>query len=403
MKHTAAVVAIVLALTVGSPLRASVCAQQLPYCTSGVGQINLNPADNAANFLVNNAINYWSSSCGQYGSEMPAMAVGSGDITFDVYYVNGRSTLSSSPEACGVTNLYVVNGSVTGGRVIVWSQDANGDQCQDPALILDHELGHVYGLADVYDSACSGNVMYAAVQNAFLASDTCDVLQRVWDTPWEAQRDTACTTTCRGACYEGLCSTDECFQYPDGSYSESCYSPIIIDVAGDGFHLTSAANGVRFDLNSDGTPESLSWTKDGGDAFLCLDRNRNGRIDKGSELFGNYTVLTNGMLAHNGFAALAEYDGAALGGNENGWIDAADAVWPLLMVWHDDNHDGESQEGELDTLAAAGISKISVEYTSAARVDDFGNAFRYKGKCVLTKNGKEHTRDIYDVFFVPLR
>ena len=67
-------------------------------------------------------------------------------------------------------------------------------------------------------------------------------------------------------------------------------SPIIVDTARDGYRLTSVANGVYFDVNADGTPERTAWTRrDSDDAFLAMDRNGNGRIDDGTELFGNYT------------------------------------------------------------------------------------------------------------------
>ena len=125
--------------------------------------------------------------------------------------------------------------------------------------------------------------------------------------------------------------------------------PVTLDLNGDGINLTSYLNGAQFDITGSGTKVNTAFVT-GGDAFLALDRNGNGSIDSGKELFGDQ----NG--AKNGYEELRKLDS-----NGDGVINALDKDFDKLTLFKD-NGNGVTEKGELVSLADAGITEISLAY-----------------------------------------
>lgn len=186
-----------------------------------------------------------------------------------------------------------------------------------------------------------------------------------------------------------------------------CYlTPIIIDTSATSLRLTSSVLGVYFQFSPTGQKIRVAWTEagDDGDAFLVLDRNDNGLIDDGTELFGNLTPQPTSEDP-NGFLALAVFDKQNNGGNGDGVIDHKDVVFSRLRLWVDANHDGISQAQELHNLPELGVFSLSLSYRASSREDRFGNMFRYRAMINPSINRQEPKdgRWAYDVYLLRAR
>ena len=144
--------------------------------------------------------------------------------------------------------------------------------------------------------------------------------------------------------------------------------PLALDLDGDGIETRGADGQVVFDHNGDGVKTGTGWLRP-DDGWLVLDRNSNGTIDNGGELFGVDTVKADGTKATDGFDALSDLDS-----NDDGVFDAKDTRFADVRVWRDLNQDGVSQSSELSTLAANNIRSISLNKTSTTIHLGNGNA-----------------------------
>ena len=177
---------------------------------------------------------------------------------------------------------------------------------------------------------------------------------------------------------------------------ENCahVSPLILDLNGDGVE----AGGVAyFDHEGDGFAEASRWA-DEDDGVLVWDRNGDGVINDGSELFGNNTYIgaDGDTKAAHGFAALADLDS-----NADGVVDENDDNFADLRVmrWTDANDNGIKESGEerLETLSAVGVQSLNTSFVNSDKVDESGNEHRQVGSFTKTDGT---TAEMTDVWFV---
>jgi len=166
-------------------------------------------------------------------------------------------------------------------------------------------------------------------------------------------------------------------------------------LAATGFSGTDALHGVSFDIKGDGNPLKLAWTvASSKNGWLVLDRNGNGKVDNGQEMFGNYTPQPQ-CSDPNGFLALKEYDKLENSGNGDGVIDSRDAVYNGLRIWIDANHNGMSEPSELFKLPDVGLSSLSLDFKASGKRDRYGNRYRFWAKVNGNADVGKYAWDVY--------
>ena len=150
------------------------------------------------------------------------------------------------------------------------------------------------------------------------------------------------------------------------------FDPLVINYKGELPELSETR--FSFDLDNDGKEDQISKLKE-GNGFLALDKNEDGKINEGSELFG--TILGNG------FKELAEYDE-----DNNNWIDENDAIWDKLRIWNG----GVSEERELLAIGEVGMGAIYLnaqegEFTYKTALNETLGELRASG-IYLQENGE---------------
>jgi hypothetical protein len=173
--------------------------------------------------------------------------------------------------------------------------------------------------------------------------------------------------------------------------SGAASTPLVLSF--DGAEVAFRADAAStFDLTGVGQSMLTDWPA-ARTPWLALDRDGDGEIRDGKELFGSAVALAQGGLAQHGFEALAELDA-----NADGVVDAKDPGFASLVLWSDADGDRTSDGGELAPLASRRVVSISLAFTRAPACDTRGNCGVERAAFTwLDARGDAHEGRVIDV------
>lgn len=191
-------------------------------------------------------------------------------------------------------------------------------------------------------------------------------------------------------CLGDICAFDGTHLYTYSWSEPDCNTPLVLNF--DGAPLTfTAATAASFDISGVGECLSTDWPTL---PWLALDRDGDGAIESGRELFGSGSVLASGSRASHGFEALAEFDA-----NRDGTIDAADPVFAELVLWSDGDGDRRGELTEMTPVTASGLVAIHLDVAVRGECDGRGNCGRERARFEFrAATGEIRTGEVVDVY-----
>ena len=192
-------------------------------------------------------------------------------------------------------------------------------------------------------------------------------------------------------CLGHLCAWDGAELYSYDWSEANCDTPLVVDFTGGGALHFEPVGAASFDLMGASECAATDWPTL---PWLALDRDGDGEIADGRELFGSGTRMATGLRAADGFEALAELDA-----DRDGKLTPADPAFADLVLWTDRDGDRRGELAELLPVREASLVAIDLAYASRVECDERGNCGRERSRFEFrAPTGEVRSGEIVDVY-----